>query len=383
MSSSPPLLTVVGPACAQGPRSPPAGVGLARAHSPQDKASASSSLPAPSGDWSIPPPSGLSSPAPTTKENVAVGLSSPSPTKENFCGGLTGVRDLVFQQHLASRPTNTIRAIDPKIKEWEQFCDNVYPKVEVTTERYRLTADKTYQFMLYQAMRPKKERGGGKGKKRKIDEVVVKVKVKGGEGFNVLLYNQIMKNFSDKSVAALGQKVLAHQTQDPLGFRQFCAYKAALIAVHRMHISMRLSENVPFEPTIWGPDHVCLMNVIKNRKHEISESRFDEKMGSDATPYTQVDLIPKIETSLWNMGYGIARSQLASLRNRHAFLMTTSGIMRFESLAKRNLSEIFSFTWRGKPDVHDILITMFQLPTGKFWLIVVACCLVLLLLLVC
>jgi hypothetical protein len=89
-------------------------------------------------------------------------------------------------------------------------------------------------------------------------------------------------------------------------------------------------------------------------------------MGGDATPYTQVDLIPTIEATLWNMGLRHSRSQLAALRNRHAFTMTTSGILRFESLADRNLSDMFGFTWKGEKDIHDLLITMYQLPTGKF-----------------
>ena len=85
-------------------------------------------------------------------------------------------------------------------------------------------------------------------------------------------------------------------------------------------------------------------------------------MGSEATPYTQIDLIPKIEEALWRLGKRGLRSQLASLRNRHAFLMTTCGILRFESLSKRELSDVFSFTWHTKRDVHDLLITMFQIP---------------------
>ena len=45
--------------------------------------------------------------------------------------------------------------------------------------------------------------------------------------------------------------------------------------------------------------------------------------------------------------------------------MTTSGILRFESLADRNLSDLFSFVWKGDKDVSDILTTMYQLPSGK------------------
>jgi hypothetical protein len=61
---------------------------------------------------------------------------------------------------------------------------------------------------------------------------------------------------------------------------------------------------------------------------------------------------------------------MAALRSRHAFLMTFAGIMRYESLHKRNLSDLYSFTWKAKKDIHRFLVTMFQLPSGK---LVVGC----------
>lgn len=174
-----------------------------------------------------------------------------------------------------------------------------------------------------------------------------------------------MAEYSDRRVLTLGNEI--QHPLNPLGFQQVNTYKTALVNIHRMQVASGLAPNVQFDPYIWQYDHTCLMNVVKTRKQAISMARFDKKMSGDATPFTQVNLIPEIEEVLWRFGCGRRRiSQLAALRHRHAFTMSTAGIMRFENLAERNLSELFCFKWRGKRDVHDLLITMFQLPTGKF-----------------
>ena len=61
---------------------------------------------------------------------------------------------------------------------------------------------------------------------------------------------------------------------------------------------------------------------------------------------------------------------MAALRSRHAFLMKFAGIVRYESLHERNLSDLYSFTWKADKDIHRFLVTMFQLPSGK---LVVGC----------
>ena len=175
-------------------------------------------------------------------------------------------------------------------------------------------------------------------------------------------YDRVMAQFTDHNIFVVGEEV--RHPENPVGFQQVITYKAALLSIHQAQVACKLID-VPFEPNIWSLNHKCLMELVKGRKQQVAEARFDYKIGGDATPYTQVDLIPQIEATLWNMGCSQARSQLSALRNRHSFSMTTSKILRFESLADRNLSDLFSFVWKGDKDVHDILVTMYQLLSGK------------------
>ena len=84
------------------------------------------------------------------------------------------LKSFVHAHKLQNRPVNTKRAIDPKIREWEAFCNYVYAEVP-EQDRYTLNSENSYKFMLYQAMRSKKPKGGTK---RSIDELEA---VKDGE----------------------------------------------------------------------------------------------------------------------------------------------------------------------------------------------------------
>jgi hypothetical protein len=205
-------------------------------------------------------------------------------------------------------------------------------------------------------LRQKRKQGG---KRKRLSDGLAEGADSGG-GFDPAEYNRVMMEYLDEN-----SELLLKNPLNPIGWKAFDHYKMALQQLHGFYIQQRLSEESLFELAVWGRDHKTLSNIVKNRRREIVTAEFHKKMGTDATPYTQLDLIPRIEESLWNMGRRIARGQLAALRNQHAFLMTTAGVLRFESLATRNLSELFSFTWRGSRDVHDLLITMFQLPEGK------------------
>jgi hypothetical protein len=355
--------SVVGTARAQSPRTPTSRVGTARAPSPwrtPQRSSHSSKSPSSTASFATPP---------SVSSGVHVSPLVFGPPPRAVVIDVQAAQDQLFIREELGKPENTRKAIAPKVAEWRSYIDHVDPPPvrdhPANASRYVPTKANTYQFLLYQALRPKRKQGG-KRKKREEEE--------GGDGedsrgFDVNEYNSLMEQYSSGN----GEALLTNPT-NPIGVKLFDHYKMALQFVHSYYIQQRVSEESIFDPFIWGRDHKTLANIVKNRRLEISSAAFDEKMGTDATPYTQIDLLPKIEQSLWTMGKRLPRSQLAALRNRHAFLMTTAGILRFESLATRNLSEVFSFTWKGSRDVHDILITMYQLPEGKF-LSVLFCCL--------
>jgi hypothetical protein len=124
------------------------------------------------------------------------------------------LKSFVHGHKLQNRPVNTKRAIDPKIKEWEAYCNYVYPEVP-EQDRYTLNSDNSYKFMLYQAMRPKKPMGGTR--KRSIDELEEAVEDdeeemgevsvsrggRGAIGFSHSTYDAVMDRFADRNINLL------------------------------------------------------------------------------------------------------------------------------------------------------------------------------------
>jgi hypothetical protein len=344
--------SVVGTARAQSPRAI-SRVGTAREPSPGS-----------------PPPSSVSYFSADTSVLPSLSSGAPVGPIEEFRPlpvdiDVRAAQDMLFMREEQDRPANTRKAVVPKVREWEAFINHTCPSIgdhPDNNRRYIPNKDNTYKFLLYQALRQKRKQGGKRKRSGEQED--------GDGGFDAHEYNNIMTQYS----AGDGESLLKNPS-NPIGVKMFDHYKMALQFIHGFYIQQRVSEESLFDPHIWSRDHKTLANIVKGRRLEISTAAFHEKMGTDATPYTQIDLIPKIEHSLWTMGSGLPRSQLAALRNRHAFLMTTAGILRFESLATRNLSEVFSFQWKGSRDVHDLMITMYQLPEGKweFVLFVVVC----------
>ena len=71
------------------------------------------------------------------------------------------MRHTVQNINLQTRKENTTKAYDPKAQEYYSFCNYRYSSVFEGT-RYTVTTDKVLEFLFYQAMRPKYNRGGKK-----------------------------------------------------------------------------------------------------------------------------------------------------------------------------------------------------------------------------
>ena len=217
------------------------------------------------------------------------------------------LKEVIYTQSILQRPLNTKKAVDPKVKEWYQYCDHVYPKVDVP-DRYVLCSENTYQFMVFQAMRPKKDlggklpssddgSGGKKKRKRKSPAVVVNreegraVGGGGGEvvvvstgkglGFSSALYDSVMHAYSDAQTFVKGDDV--GHPENAIGYSLLVQYKAALIAIHRAQCSCT-NKDVLFTPTIWTQHHIVLMDLVNGRKNIVSRLAFEEKMMVTALP---------------------------------------------------------------------------------------------------
>ena len=121
----------------------------------------------------------------------------------------------ILQMREQSRPANTAKAIDPKIEEYFQFCDELYPQDQY---RYSLDYEKVYRFMWYQVFREQKPRGGNKSQ------------LKDGVRFDKVAYLTLMDKFKDAFNA--GTEVWP-VPEKPTGKSVFTAYKNVFRVIHK------------------------------------------------------------------------------------------------------------------------------------------------------
>jgi hypothetical protein len=93
----------------------------------------------------------------------------------------------VLEMSEALRPTNTQKAFDPKIDEFFQFCDIIFPR---DLYRYTLDSNKVYKFMFFVSFRDDKNKAGTKEEKK-----AWKAAVKAGVRFDHEAYRKVMERF--------------------------------------------------------------------------------------------------------------------------------------------------------------------------------------------
>ena len=132
----------------------------------------------------------------------------------------------VNKQRNVLRRSNTLIAYDPKDAEYMAFCNAIFPSVDLA-ERYRVTANKVYNFMFYQVYRSKRK--PGKGKKTMSESSAAgtsPTRTDRVNGFSLSEYMEVM---------------LYHGTEEgawklpnnPLGFSQINTYKASILRLFR------------------------------------------------------------------------------------------------------------------------------------------------------
>ncbi|KAG7338206.1 hypothetical protein IV203_025118 [Nitzschia inconspicua] len=102
----------------------------------------------------------------------------------------TALQQFVIDLREAGEPENTKKAYLPKLKEWFQYCDHVYP---TDPYKYNMNFDKIYLFMFFQTFRQQKKRGGN----RKLQKQDIY--------FDAEAYDNLMRPFAGLSP---GQRLL-------------------------------------------------------------------------------------------------------------------------------------------------------------------------------
>lgn len=279
-----------------------------------------------------------------------------------------------------NRPSNTKKAYKPKMIEWRMFCDHVYPNMPVE-QRYLVHDASSYRFMLFQAMRSKRWRGGYKGlRKRKRAETEdgdeeeadpdvtdPDVTDSGGRGwkagFTGAEYDEVMRHYSDERVIERGESIAEPTNANCHSL--LGQYKAALRVIWQEQLATKQTPISQFE-AIWDQKHFVLMDLVKGRRKRIAKSTYQEKLSYEATPYKAVGEVSKIEEALWNNGKGRSpKAQLSWLRHRFCFLFTFRGILRAESLMNAEISDFLMVTTKLQRDPDPLEILMLQIANGK------------------
>ena len=129
------------------------------------------------------------------------------------------------------KPPNTIKAFQPKMEEYEQFCESCYPDDNF---KYCLDESKLYRFMYYQAFREKKKAGGNK-------EALA-----AGSRFDIEEYRQVMNSYADAgrlvvTAGSAGTSVMFPQPSNPISRSTFDQYKACMKMIHEDQKSINVS----------------------------------------------------------------------------------------------------------------------------------------------
>jgi hypothetical protein len=77
----------------------------------------------------------------------------------------TDLTRAVYHESRVNRPCNTSIAYDPKVAEFNGYCDAMYAHVGVDI-RYQVTPEKVYNFLFFQSHCEKKKTGRGKAGER-------------------------------------------------------------------------------------------------------------------------------------------------------------------------------------------------------------------------
>jgi Centromere DNA-binding protein complex CBF3 subunit, domain 2 len=254
--------------------------------------------------------------------------------------------EFVHNTRNTGRPVNSQRVYEPKINEFEQFCDLNYSR---DAYKYNVDNNKVYHFMFYQAFREQKKRGGNKAQRAN------------GSQFNQEEYKRITGSFFNNE-----SEVPYPSPKRPIMEATFAAYKAVIKSLHTEQRTRGVC-NIPWD-LIWTLDCSNLHKHVKERMPAVKKANYVEKIDGEFAPYAIVERYGDIEELMWNDSQTSRgrRSVCGNLRHRACTLYLSTGILRSESIHKADLSDFFGLTPPKKQnDVHDMFLMIMQIPQGK------------------
>lgn len=252
----------------------------------------------------------------------------------------------VNQQTEEARPINTRLAYNPKVQEYKDFCDALFPNEQNMAIRYLVDPNKVFNFMFYQCYRAKRKTGG----KNRPDDY---------SSFDMDEYKAVMAQYRSGSEQQLAIP------QNPLGYSAINTYKSSIKNLHKAEVANMTTRWT--WPQIWNIHCEELANLMKKRKAKVNKLNYVEKVDATFSAYKAHGEVPRIEEALFNKGIDASvRNAFAWLRHRFVFLFSYRGILRCESLYKAELSDFLHVQRQAPKDPHPLSILIMTITTGKF-----------------
>jgi hypothetical protein len=296
------------------------------------------------GYLTLPPPS----PPPSPETEALQTMAIRNITNLNNTVTTSKLCDNVATMTEGSQRTNTKKAYDPKIKEYEEFCDKVHGDDK---HKYMLTETKVLQFMYYLSYRDQKKRG----RRKKSDP-------KANEKFDLEIFNTLMEE------ARAG---ILPNPKRPIAWQTFGVYKAVFRRIHASQVAnYGQAGGVRGFEFIWTKSVQDIHKHVIKRRPLVKKMNHDEKIPSSFEPYQLVEKYEEIEQELWqssDVTCTRVRSVHTQLKHRYCMLHLTTGLLRSESAF---LAEMSDFTGifapkRDSRDAHQIYIMVNVIPEGK------------------
>ena len=288
-----------------------------------------------------------------TSSRTSSSASSPSRIVDpNSMGYMGWLADGVSRINRSYRPQTSTNLWDSKEREFFAFCDSIFATDQY---KYLLTDEKVYRFMFYNTFRSKKKTGG----RRKRGTAAA-------APFILNDYEEVMSEYSAFFLTPVeGQDI--PEPANPLGESAFAQYRASLQHIYQSQVDNK--SNAHHWDQVWTGPCKKLQGLVKQRRKAVRKANYEEKQDAEFAPYAAVERYGEIENELWKMGEANMRQSAAYLKYRYNFLHTTSGILRYESLYKAELSDFLCLTMKKENDPHPILLMITQIGFGTFLLV--------------
>ena len=187
---------------------------------------------------------------------------------ENSLNSVLEQATLQFRE--SSRPTNTGKAMDPKIAEYFEYCDHAHGN---DPYKYILDNDKVYRFMWYLSFREKKPRGGDKQLREQ------------GKTFDTEKYDQLISTFMAGGNDSTVESYFPNPT-NPISAATFNQYKAVIRKIYKVQVAKRV--NGLNWDQIWTMSFDELQKHVKERMPAVRRETYQEKVSGEFAPYTIV-----------------------------------------------------------------------------------------------